>query len=59
LLQNTTPEHIKKIIKNLQPKMSNDAEGVSTKMVKFIGNEIAIPLSHIFNLSLRTGVFPN
>jgi len=59
LLQNTTPEHIKKIIKNLQPKMSNDAEGVSTKMVKFIGNEIAIPLSHIFNLSLRTGVFPS
>jgi len=30
LLQNTTPEHIKKIIKSLQPKMSTDAEGVST-----------------------------
>ena len=28
-------------------------------MIKFIGPEIAAPLSHIFNLSLRSGVFPN
>ncbi len=58
-LQNTTPEHIQKIIKKLQPKISNDAQGVSTKMVKMIGIEISYPLAHIFNLSLRTGVFPN
>jgi hypothetical protein len=58
-LQNTTPEHIKKIIKKLKPKLSYDAEGVSTKMIKCIGNEIAHPLSHIFNLSLSSGVFPN
>jgi hypothetical protein len=58
-LQNTTPEFIKKIIKNLKPKLSIDAEGVSTKMIKSIGNEIALPLSHIFNLSLSSGVFPN
>ncbi len=44
--------------KKLQPKFSNDANGVSTKMIKFIGNEIAFPLSHIFNISLREGVFP-
>jgi hypothetical protein len=58
LLQNTTPEHVKKIIKKLQPKLSYDAIGVSTKMIKFIGDEIALPLSHIFNISLREGVFP-
>ncbi len=58
LLQNTTPEHIKKIIKKLQPKLSYDANGVSTKMIKFIGDEISCPLSHIFNISLREGVFP-
>jgi hypothetical protein len=28
LLQNTTPEHIKKIIKNLKPKQSQDAQGI-------------------------------
>jgi hypothetical protein len=58
LLQNTTPEHIQKVIKKLQPKMSYDANGVSSKMIKFIGEEISIPLAHIFNISLREGVFP-
>ena len=58
LLQNTTPEHIKKIIRKLQPKYSYDANGVSTKMIKSIGDEIAFPLAHIFNISLREGVFP-
>ncbi len=58
-MQNTTPEHIKKIIKNLKPKQSQDAQGISTKMIKFIGNEIAAPLSHIFYLSLTTGEFPS
>jgi hypothetical protein len=28
-------------------------------MVKFIGREIATPLSHIFNISLETGSFPD
>ena len=59
LLQNTTPEHIQKVIKNLQPKMSSDAQGVSTKMVKVIGRAISYPLAHIFNLSLSGGVFPS
>jgi hypothetical protein len=27
-------------------------------MVKFVGNEIALPLSHIFDLSLASGDFP-
>jgi hypothetical protein len=57
-LQNTTPEHIKKIIRNLKPKLSSDAQGISTKMIKIVRNEIAIPLSHIFNLSLTSGDFP-
>ncbi len=59
LLQNTTPEHVKKIIKSLKPKLSSDAQGISTKMVTFVGNEIAAPLAHIFNLSLSSGNFPN
>ncbi len=58
LLQNTTPEHVKKIIKSLKPKLSADAQGISTKMVKFLGSEIATPLAHIFNLSLASGNFP-
>jgi hypothetical protein len=58
-LSNTTPEHVKKIIKGLAPKKSCDVYGTSTKLIKFIGDVIAIPLSHIFNLSLASGEFPS
>ncbi len=58
-LTNTTPEHVLKIIKSLAPKASCDVYGTSTKMIKFIGEQIAVPLSHIFNLSLSCGVFPS
>jgi hypothetical protein len=58
LLGNTTPAHVKKVIRNFQPKTSCDINGQSTKMIKFLCNEIATPLSHIFNLSLTQGIFP-
>jgi signal recognition particle subunit SEC65 len=51
-LTNTTPEHVIKVIKSLAPKLSCDVQGISTKMVKFVGNAISLPLAHIFNLSL-------
>jgi hypothetical protein len=57
-LANTTPAHVKKIIRALAPKFSCDVSGVSTKMIKLVGDEICIPLSHIFNLSLHSGKFP-
>jgi len=57
-LGNTTPEHVLKIIKKFKPKNSCDIQGISTKMVKFVGEEIALPLSYIFNLSLSSGTFP-
>ena len=57
-LGNTTPEHVLKIMKKAKLKSSNDIFGVSTKMVKHIGSKISQPLSHIFNLSLETGIFP-
>jgi hypothetical protein len=59
LMQNTTPEHVKKVIRQLKAKQSSDANGVSSKMIRFIGDEIANPLSHIFNISLNNGVFPS
>jgi hypothetical protein len=58
-LGNTTPEHVKKVISKLANKNSCDVSGVSTRMIKTVGNEIAVPLSHIFNLSLSNGVFPS
>ena len=58
-LQNTTIEHVKKIIKALAPKLSCDVSSISTKMIKFVGNELAEPLAHIFNLSLQNNKFPS
>jgi hypothetical protein len=58
-LTNTTPEHVLKIIKSLAPKASCDVYGTSTKLIKLIGESIAIPLAHIFNLSLSNGIFPS
>jgi hypothetical protein len=57
-LGNTTPEHVKKVIAKFKPKTSCDVQGQSTKMIKLISHEIAVPLAHIFNLSLSHGIFP-
>jgi len=57
-LSNTTSAHVKKIIRSLAPKFSSNGSVISTKMIKFLGEEISTPLAHIFNLSLRTGSFP-
>jgi Reverse transcriptase (RNA-dependent DNA polymerase) len=46
------------IINNLEPKSSNDIDGISNKILKFLKFEIATPLVHLFNLSLQTGDFP-
>ena len=46
-------------IKSLDPKSSLDIMGVSSKLLKCIAAEISRPLTHIYNLSLNTGVFPD
>jgi hypothetical protein len=58
-LGNTTPEHVLKTIRKFKNKASCDIDGISTKMVKFIGSEIAVPLAHVFNTSLESGIFPD
>jgi len=50
---------VKDIIKSFESKGSLDSDGISTKLLKAISNEICIPLAHIFNLSILNGEFPN
>jgi hypothetical protein len=52
MLLGTTSEHVLKILKKLQNKNSCNIHGISTKMVKFNGPEIATPLTHIFHLKV-------
>ena len=46
-------------IDNMDPKTSQDASGISMKMIKFLKLELAKPLAHLFTLSVTTGVFPS
>lgn len=54
-----SPLEIENIVKSLEDKLSLDFSGISMNLVKRIIKAISLPLSHIFNLSIRTGVFPN
>ncbi len=45
-------------IKSMDPKSSLDIMGLSMKILREVGAEISRPLTHIFNLSLSTGIFP-
>jgi len=58
-LGSTSQTEIRDILKSFDPKTSNDMCGISMKLLKEISNEISHPLSHIFNLSLAQGVFPD
>jgi hypothetical protein len=58
-LGTTSQVHICDIIKSLKPKNSCDIDGISTKLLQKLANEISWPLAHIFNLSLTTGIFPS
>ena len=57
-LGNTGQIHVMDIIKSFESKASLDIDGVSLKLIKFVAYEVSRPLSHIFNLSLEKGIFP-
>ena len=43
----------------MEGKKSSDIFGISNFLLKKIINSIALPLSHIINLSILTGIVPN
>jgi hypothetical protein len=53
------PVYISEILKTFEPKKSLDMEGISMHLLKYIDSAIAVPLAHVFNLSLRSGIFPD
>ena len=56
-LYHITPNEIKKI-HTLPSKTSSGYDNISNKLLKQIKHTILNPLTHIFNLSLMSGVFP-
>jgi cell fate (sporulation/competence/biofilm development) regulator YmcA (YheA/YmcA/DUF963 family) len=56
--ENIGPVWITDIVKKFANKSSPDLDGISLKFLKKIIDYIALPLSHIFTLSVSNGVFP-
>ena len=48
-----------KIVSGLESKASQDMFGLSNNLIKKVIDNIALPLTHIFNLSLQSGIIPN
>jgi hypothetical protein len=55
----TGPSQIIDLLKCFDNKSTPDLDGISIKLLKFVSHEIAVPLTHIFNLSITLGVFPD
>ena len=52
-------EKVIKTIDSLKPKTSYSTDRISNKLLKFLKNELAVPLKNIINQSISTGIFPN
>jgi hypothetical protein len=57
-INNTGPCHVIDLVKVMQSKSSIDCNQISMKIIKFVIYEISVPLAHIFQRSIETGVFP-
>ena len=58
-IPNITPIHVISAFKKLKDKTSSDFMNISTSFLKKIIDDIALPLSHIFNRSFISGLIPD
>ncbi len=57
-LQPTDPEEIDNIISNLKPKTSSGHDNINAKFLKYLKNELKVPISLLANKSLTDGIYP-
>ena len=55
----TNCEKVKEVILNLESKPTLDINGYNTVLIKRNVSSILMPLTHIINLSLKEGIFPD
>ena len=53
------PMEVIDVTRKLKPKTSSGSDGISSKLLIKTIYEIVNPITHIINLSLQTGIFPN
>jgi len=49
---------VRNFLNKMDKKTSPDLDGISVSLLKFVANEVCIPLGHIFNVSITTGLYP-
>ena len=52
-------KEVHKIVESCKNKSSTDADGLSMNIAKHVITTIIKPLTHVFNTSFKTGVFPD
>ena len=52
------PDEIKAQIKNINSKKASDVLGISGNFLKFAGDKNILPLTFLFNESIRNGIVP-
>jgi hypothetical protein len=57
-LEPIEPYHIIEVVNKLNPKMSFGHDGFSTKILKESIHTILLPITHIINKSIETGIVP-
>jgi len=58
-LNPTDPEEINKLIQKLKPKNSSGHDNISSKLIKYLKDEIKEPTSTLINKSITEGIFPD
>jgi Reverse transcriptase (RNA-dependent DNA polymerase) len=59
MVNNTGPVHVIDVVNAMQSKSSLDCDYISMKLIKFVIYEICVPLAHIYQLSIMSGVLPS
>jgi hypothetical protein len=59
VINNTGQIHVIDVVNSMYSKSSVDCNNVNMDLVKFVVYEICVPLAHIFQLSIETGIFPD
>jgi hypothetical protein len=57
-INQTGQSQIIELLKSFDNKSTPDLDEISIKLLKFVSHEIAVPLAHIFNLSISLCIFP-
>jgi hypothetical protein len=57
IINSTGPCHFIDVVNSMHSKFSVD--NISSSLIKYVIYEIAVPLAHIFKLSIDTGTFPD